>query len=91
MDNIKLSLTIILPGRVMVSKEESLKQLTRTIKNKDGKTVFKKGKPLTEECQVYDFKTNDRTVLSFMSNGRKETVEVFTRKCKPAIQIIHLT
>lgn len=64
MDNIKISLTVILPGSVMVSAEESAKN------------------PL---------KTTDKSEMELFYRGKKERLQIFTRKTVPARQVINLT
>ena len=64
MDNIKINLTITLPGSVLVSKEESLKNPKQT---------------------------TEKTEMELFYRGKKERLQIFTRKAKPAKQVINLT
>lgn len=67
MHNIKVNLSIILPGSTMLSVEET----TRVTKS--GNRVLD-----TKKCNKLEVIAN------------KQSVTVFTRKCKPAKQVIHL-
>lgn len=92
MTNIKLSLNILLPGSTMFSEEESSKQLTKPVKNKSGKVVRKKGKVLTKTYTVPDFDKYDSFTLRLEQKGKApEQIRVFTRKCKPARQVINMS
>lgn len=92
MTNIKLSLSILLPGSTMFSEEESSKQLTKPVKNKSGKVVRKKGKVLTKTCTVPDFDKHDSFTLRLEQKGKApEQIRVFTRKSKPARQVINMS
>lgn len=72
----KLSLSILLPGGTMYSKEESFKNSTKTI---DGK-------------ENIDFRKFDSFSLKVWGENKKlETIKVFTRKSKPAKQVINMT
>ena len=92
MTNIKLSLSILLPGSTMFSEEESSKQLTKPVKNKSGKVVRKKGKVLTTTITVPDFDKHDSFTLRLEQKGKApEQIRVFTRKSKPARQVINMS
>lgn len=94
MVNIKLSLSIILPGGVMYSQEESLKKLSKPVKNKKGKIVKKQGKPVTREVLVPDYAKNDVTEITLHTpneENQETKLTVFTRKFKPARQVINMT
>lgn len=91
MDNIKLSLSIILPGSVMWSKEESLKQLEKTVFTKSGKPLKKKGQVVKKLQLVPDFDKHDSFVLRVTENGKEVPLKVFVRSCKPAKQVINIT
>lgn len=91
MTDVKVSLTIILPGRQMVSKEESLKSLNKVVTNSKGKAIKKNGKLMTEEQLVPDFKKNTLTTLKVKDGKEFKTLKVYTRKCVPAKQVINLT
>lgn len=92
MTSIKLSLSILLPGSTMFSKQECLKQLTKPVKNRSGKVVRKKGKILTKTYTVPDFDKHDSFTLKIEQKGKApEQIRVFTRKSKPARQIINMS
>ena len=75
----------------MVSKEESLKKLTKVKTNKQGKPIYKNGKPVVVETIVPSFETNDHTFMKVSDGHSLETIEVFTRKTRPAKQAIQLS
>lgn len=91
MDNeIKVNLTIALPGSVMLSKEECLKTTQKVIEKKTatGK-VYKKYK----RVQVEDLdKMNKHTQQVSNSDGSNvEVLTFYTRKSRPASQVINIT
>lgn len=93
MNDIKVSLTIGLPGRTMFSKQECLKQLTKPVIGKDGKVRKNKaGKTMYKVCTVTDTsKLNFHTLKVCNPNGGgEEVLEFTTRKCKPASQVINI-
>ena len=84
MDNIKLSLSVILPGSVMFSTEESVKPLKKQYKTKRGKTFYK-------TVLVPDYDKHDSFTLKVMEGKREVPLEVFMRKTKAAKQVINMT
>ena len=87
-NEIKVSLNIILPGRVMLSKEECLKTTQKEItrKRKNGQSYKK-----VIDVQVEDLNKMDKDAIRVTDNGKNyETLTVYTRKCKPATQSINL-
>ena len=66
MNDVKLSLTVTLPGRVMFSKQECLKTLKKTV-------VDKHNRKREIEVNVEDFtKTTDHSmVVESIVNGKK--------------------
>lgn len=87
-NEIKVSLTITLPGRVMFSKEECLKTTQKVIerKTKTGK-VYKK----TIEVQVEDWDKMDKNTVKVRTGYNKtESLTFYTRKSIPATQSINL-
>lgn len=82
MTNVKVSLSILLPGSTMFSKEESLKQLTRPAKDK---------KNVLETVTVHDFDKHDKLTLSLNDRGKTTTTTILTRKSKNAKQVINLS
>lgn len=91
MNETKVSLTIILPGSIMFSKEECLKTAQKTIKktNKNtGKTYNK-----TIEVQVEDLDKMDINFLKVTDkkNSNSEVITFTTRKCIPARQTLNMS
>lgn len=92
MTEVKVSLSVIVPGSVMLSKEECLKTTQKVIerKSKSGK-VFKK----TINTKVEDYDKMDKHSIRVMEIVDKkpvyETITVYTRKAKPATQTINLS
>lgn len=71
MDNVKVSLSIILPGAVMQSKEEVM------FERKDG---LKSLDPSKHDC----------ITIKVADNKNRETIKIYTRKSKPAKQVINI-
>lgn len=92
MYNTKLSLTVTLPGSVMVSKLESLKQLKKPVLNQYGKPVYRNGKPAYKVETVDDYDKCDRNFIKIWDKDHKksETLEYCTRKSVPARQVINM-
>lgn len=90
MSEIKLSLSITLLGRVMLSKDECLKTTHKVIekKTKAGK-IYKK----TIEVKVEDWdKMEKHTMRVTDTNGfNPEIITFHTRKCKPATQSLNMS
>ena len=87
-NEIKVSLNVILPGRVMLSKDECLKTTQKEItrKRKNGQSYKK-----VIDVQVEDPDKMDKDTIRVTDNGKNyETLTVYTRKCKPATQSINL-
>ena len=87
-NEIKVSLNIILPGRIMLSKAECLKTTQKEItrKRKNGQSYKK-----VIDVQVEDPDKMDKDTIRVTDNGKNyETLTVYTRKCKPATQSINL-
>lgn len=72
MTNIKVNLSILLPGSTMYSVEES----TRIAVNGQ---------------RAIDTHKHSKFEMDVMDRGKKSTIKVFTRKSKPAKQVIHLS
>lgn len=86
MSEIKLSLSIVLKGSTMFSKEECLKTTQETITTKNGKkrTVTK----VVEDLSMY----SKNTVRVTDRKGKNpETIIFYTRKCKPATQSLNMS
>lgn len=94
MIDIKLSLTILVPGANMVSKEESLKSTqVPVINKKTGKQVFKQGKPLVKTILVEDPLKHDLNTM-FIKDKRGKIVDrisFYTRKSVPARRSMNLS
>lgn len=92
MDNIKLSLCIILPGGVMYSKAEVLKPLDKVKRNKYGKIIKRNGKPVYTTEYVEDFTKHNSFTLKITDENNKEVpITVLVRSTKPAKQVLNLT
>lgn len=90
MNEIKVSLTIGLPGAIMWSKEECLKTTHKVIekKTKAGK-VYKK----TIEVQVEDWDKTEKHTMRVTDKGgaNPEIITFHTRKCKPVAQSLNIS
>ena len=88
-NEIKVSLNIILPGRVMLSKDECLKTTQKEIirKRKNGQSYKK-----VIDIQVEDLDKMDKSTIEVAdSNSKnKEVLTIYTRKCRPSTQSINL-
>lgn len=90
MNEIKVSLNIILQGRVMLSKDECLKTTQKETIKKNNKTG-KSYKKIINEV-VEDLSKMDKSTIKVSENGRNnEVLTIYTRKCKPATQSINLS
>lgn len=83
MSEIKLSLSIVLQGNTMFSKEECLKTTQETITAKNGRkrTVIK----VVEDWDKYSMKVTDQ------KGTNPEIITFHTRKCKPATQSMNMS
>ena len=90
MNEIKLSLSIVLRGSTMFSKEECLKTTHKVIekKTKAGK-VYKK----TIEVEVEDWDKMEKHSMRVTDEGgiNPEIITFHTRKCKPAAQSLNMS
>lgn len=90
MNEIKLNLSIELPGSTMLSKEECLKTTRKVIekKTKAGK-IYKK----TIEVKVEDWDKMEKHFMRVANiNGTSPEIITFhTRKCKPATQSLNMS
>lgn len=86
---VKVSLTIGLPGAIMWSKEECLKTTHKMIekKTKAGK-IYKK----TIEVKVEDWDKMEKHTMRVTDKGvaKPEIITFHTRKCKPATQSLNI-
>lgn len=90
MIDIKLNLSIELPGSTMLSKEECLKTTRKVIekKTKAGK-IYKK----TIEVKVEDWDKMEKHSMRVANMGgiNPEIITFHTRKCKPATQSLNMS
>ena len=94
MIDIKLSLTILVPGADMLSKEESLKRAqVPVINKKTGRQLFKQGKPLVKEVLVEDPAKHDLNSILITNNKGKvvDKIIFYTRKNKTARRSMNLS
>lgn len=89
MNEIKVSLTIVLSGSMMFSKEECLKTTQKVIekKTKTGRTYKK-----TIEVQVEDWDKTDKHTMKVTGpdTSDSEIITFHTRKSKPASQSVNI-
>lgn len=76
LQDIKLSATFILPGRILVAE----------------KPISKKGKTQEELQQMKEkfYATHKMETITFRCGGKQETIHIFTRKGKPATQKMNM-
>lgn len=90
MNEIKLNLSIELPGSTMLSKEECLKTTRKVIekKTKAGK-IYKK----TIEVKVEDWDKMEKHSMRVtnIKGTNPEIITFHTRKCKPAAQSLNMS
>ena len=90
MIDLKLNLSIELPGSTMLSKEECLKTTHKVIekKTKAGK-IYKK----TIEVKVEDWDKMERHTMRVAdkNNTNPEIITFYTRKCKPTKQSLNIS
>lgn len=85
MSEIKLSLSIVLQGSTMFSKEECLKTTQETITTKNGRKRI-----VTKVVEDWD-KMNKHTIRVTDTNGTNPEIITFhTRKNKPATQSLNI-
>lgn len=91
MDNVKVSLTIVVPGATMYSTQECVKKLKQPVINKTGKYAGKQARDERGKL-VWEYKeVPDNTKLdthTFKANG--EVLNFTTRKCKPVLQVMNI-
>ena len=89
MTEIKLNLSVVLPGSIMFSKEECLKTTQKVIEKtskKTGKTYKKTVDVLVDNLDMMD----KSTIRVIDKNNTIETITVYTRKSKPATQSLNI-
>ena len=91
MSTSKIRLSIILPGSVLLSQEETCKLQTRPVKNASGNPKVENGKVVTEEVLVPDRSKFNQFEMRIMDKGKPETLKVSVRKSRPATQVISLS
>lgn len=93
MTDIKISLTIELPGSTMVSRTDALKTVKIKKRNRNGKPILdKNGEPIYVEQQVEDYDKNDyHEFRTTDKDGKVNIISFFTRRCKPAYQVINIS
>lgn len=102
MNDVKVNLTIALPGRTMLSKQECLKQLKTPKVIKKGKYAGqqmrdKEGNLLYVYKNVLDLDKHDAQSVKVKvlnpdtDKMESEVIHFFTRKCIPATQTINIS
>jgi len=90
MSTSKIRLSIVLPGRTLLSQEETCKLQTVTVKE-NGKPVVKNGKLATKDIVLPDNHKFDHFEVKVMDKGKPEVLKIATRKCRPATQVVSLS
>ena len=96
MNDIKVNLTMLVPGATMMSEQECSKQLKKPVIVQKGKYASKqardkKGNPLWHYVTVPDLEKYDRHDMVVESYKEKEHVTFYTRKSRLAKQSINMT
>ena len=85
MNEIKVSLNIILPGRVLISKRDCLKKVKENY-------VDKRGHKRTKIHYVEDWDKFDMFTMKVSAKGEgTDILNIHTRKTKPATQSINMS
>lgn len=95
MNEIKLNLTMTLPGRVMLSEQECLRKVRKPLMGKGKKAnkqvIDRNGNPVWVTVKEPNPMKHDRQVLHLVSDqGNEETIIVLTRKSRPASKTINI-
>lgn len=96
MYELKINLTMALPGRVIMSEQECLRKVRRPLMGKGKKAnkqvLDKNGNPVWVTVREPDPMKNDRHVIDLTGkDGTEETLVVFTRKARPASKSLNLS
>lgn len=92
MIDVKMNLTVVLPGSTMVSKQECFKQLKEEVKDKKGHVVKdRKGNIKYKYRSVPDPDKHDVHHLKVSDGKEDEVIHFYTRKCVPAKQVINIS
>lgn len=84
MNEIKVNLSIVLPGSTLLSKDECLKTIQKVV-------TLKNGKKRTITNTVEDWDKTDKHTLRVTEKGSKPEIITFsTRKCRTATQSINI-
>lgn len=95
MEGIKLSLTMLLQGRTMLSEQECLRKTRKPLmgkgKKSDKQVIDRNGNPVWVTVKEYDPSKCERFNMDILDNeGHYKPVTVFTRGCKPATKTMNL-
>ena len=85
MNEIKLSLSVELPGSTMLSKEECLKTAQETITTKSGKK-----RTITKVVEDWSKMEKYTMKLANPKNNNSKFTTFYTRKCRPATQSLNM-
>ena len=96
MNDIKINLTILVPGANIMSEQECSKQLKKPVINQRGKYAGKQardksGNLLWHYVTVPDLEKHDRHSIMVESNGVKEPLTYYTRKQRTAKQTLNMS
>lgn len=83
---IKVSLTIGLPGAIMWSKEKCLKTIKETITTKNGRK-----RTVTKVVEDWDKMEKHTMRVTDKDGTNPEIITFHTRKCKPATQSLNMS
>lgn len=83
---VKVSLTIGLPGAIMWSKEECLKTTQKAITAKNGRKRI-----VTKVVEDWDKMEKHTMRVTDTDGTNPEIITFYTRKCKPAMQSLNIS
>ena len=93
MIDVKVNLTVLLPGSIMLSKQECLKQLKEEMKDKKGHILKDKNGNVRFKTRIVpDPEKHDyHTVKVTGKTDKPEYISYYTRKCVPAKQVLNIS
>lgn len=96
MDDIKVNLIVLVPGATIMSEQECSKQLKKPVINQKGKYTGKQAKDkqgnlLWKYETGKDLSKYDKHHINVETKEGKESITVYTRKCRYAKQSLNIT
>lgn len=86
----KVNLSILLPGRTMLSEQEvTVIKSKPLLSPKTGKQLYRNGKPVFRTHKEYDYDKMEK-ILVDVGGQKSEIIPVHVRKCKTAKQILNI-